>query len=103
MTATNSSTYAWIITRDHLWPMEGLDIPSRVGTCGPSGATPEQARTKGRAWRVRDDDGEVYYSGRIWAAERGSEDDFGPLDDFGGPDAGAVEIQYREAGKWVTL
>lgn len=100
------TTYAWIITRDHLWPAEGIDIPSRVGTAGPHDATPAQvelARTQGRTWRVLDDDGEVYYSGRIWAAEPGSEDDFGPLDDFGAPDAGAVMIQYREAGKWVTL
>ncbi len=98
------SSYAWVITKDHLYdPEDGL--PSRVGTQGPSDATEQQLAkaAQGRKWRVLDDDGIVYYEGRIWTEEPGSELDFGPLWDFGAPDAGAVIIQYRQGGKWVTL
>jgi hypothetical protein len=50
---------------------------------------------KGRAFAMYDDDGELYYRGRIWtAAEPGTEADFGPLDDFGTPNAGCTEIRY---------
>jgi hypothetical protein len=99
------STYAWVITRDHLAELGDYSVPKRVGVSGPRDATDAQLAlaAKGRAWRVLDDDGEIYYSGRIWAAEPGSDDDFGPLDDFGAPDAGATEIQYRSGNRWETL
>jgi hypothetical protein len=97
--------YAWTITKDNVTePGDGL--PSRVGWSGPSTATEAEVELakKGRAFRMLDDDGEDYYHGRIWTKdEPGSEDDFGPLDDLGRPDAGATEIQYYEGGKWVTL
>ena len=50
-------------------------------------------------FRMLDDDGELYYEGY-------SDDDssFDPLDDFGTPNAGCTEIQYKdEKGKWSTL
>jgi len=28
---------------------------------------------------------------------------FGPLDDFGHPNAGAVTIEYQENGEWVKV
>ena len=99
------SRYAWVIEKDHLFE-PGDELPSRVGTQGPSTATDEELAkaAEGREWRVLDGDGIVYYEGRIWTEdEPGSEDDFGPLDDFARGDAGAVEIQYKEDGKWVTL
>jgi hypothetical protein len=100
------SSYAWVITIDHLY-QPGDELPSRVGTQGPHDATDEQlarAASEGREWRVLDGDCIPYYSGKIWTDdEPGTETDFAPLDDFGRPDAGATEIQYREDGKWVTL
>jgi hypothetical protein len=99
------SAYAWVITVDHLYE-PGDELPSRVGTQGPHDATEAQLAkaAEGREWRVLDGDGIEYYSGRICTEdEPGTEADFAPLDDFGGPDAGAVTIEYREGGRWVTL
>lgn len=49
-------------------------------------------------FRLYDDDGNLYYEGR-------SDDSssFDPLDDYGMPNAGAVDIRYLENGKWETL
>jgi hypothetical protein len=101
------SSYAWIITADLI---NGDICPSRVGVAGPRGATDEQiARLQageGHVFRMLDSDGEVYYAGRF-LGDKDSEDAFGPLDDFGRPDAGAVEIQYlgpvEHAAQWVSL
>ncbi len=63
---------------------------------------------KGEAFKMYDDDGEHYYSGRIV----GDYDGFEPLDDYGTPNAGATEIRYRArsrgpgstgGGAWETL
>lgn len=107
-TAYDESPYAWIITRAILSDNYGEhDFPSEVGISGPSQASELQiatARLLGREFRMMDDDGEIYYYGKIWTSdEKGSETDFGPLDDFGTPNAGATEIQYKIDGKWVTL
>ena len=40
-------------------------------------------------WRAYDDDGELYYTGRA------QEEDFHPLDNFAGPNAGATELRFR--------
>jgi hypothetical protein len=49
-------------------------------------------------FRLLDDDGEVYYEGRM------SELDFDPLDDYGMPNAGCTELQYREGnGPWTRM
>jgi hypothetical protein len=102
------STYAWIITEDHIasdGEPEGTN-GNAVGVAGPHDAAQEQidrAKEEGRKFRMLDDDAILYYEGRIWAETEGSEDDFGPLWDFGEPNAGAVVIQYRLDGKWVTL
>lgn len=95
--------YAWIITRDRLTPSGKF---CRKGTQGPSLATPADLAKlqagEGRKFRMLDDDGEVYYEGRI-IGDEGAETDFGPLDDFGTPDAGCTSIQYRVKGQWVQL
>lgn len=49
-------------------------------------------------FRVKDGDGVVCASG--WSSCCCS---FAPLDDFFEADAGAVEIEYFESGKWETL
>lgn len=84
-------SYAWIITKDHL---ENL----AVGVLGPREASVEHVDAlragAGTGFRMYDDDGILYYSGRgIWDEE--SEDaHVGPLRDFGRPSAGAVRIEW---------
>lgn len=115
--------YAWVITRDRDHELHGT-AESMVGVQGPSQATEamlELARTKGRRFRLLDEgdidegailDGKdvdpaergVVYEGLIWTGEEpGGEADFGPLNDYGGPNYGCVEIQYLDGGKWVSL
>ena len=108
--------YCWIIDVDHLWePVQGQE-EDRAGTLGPRYASEEmihllQSNKKaGRQFRMYDDDGELYYTGRILGVV---DDDsifvvdelaFAPLQDFGAPDAGAVDIQYKnQAGAWQSL
>ena len=52
-----------------------------------------------------DDDGEVYYEGKIaWAADYKNGSGFEPLEDFGHGNAGCTEIRYKDTdGEWRTL
>ena len=94
--------YAWIITRDVL---DGADVEIMGPRNAPAELVGRLLAGKGQAFRILDDDGELYFLGRILHTddEVWDEDDFGPLTDFGGPDSGATEIQYREGGKWTML
>ncbi|MET8352616.1 hypothetical protein [Micromonospora sp. NPDC005206] len=115
--------YAWVITRDRDHELHGTS-ESEVGTSGPRQATAamlERARTEGRRWRMLDagdidagavadgkdvdpDERGVVYEGRIWTqGEPGGIEDFGPLHDFGEPNYGCNDIQYREGDRWVSL
>jgi hypothetical protein len=93
------SKYGWVIMKDH------IGDNSENGTMGPEGVkfTKEFIKQKGKRFRMFDDDGELYYEGYCYSEEPGSEDEFGPLDDFGEPNAGCTEIKYFENGKWETL
>jgi hypothetical protein len=130
------SHYAWIITKDYMpdtkYP-EGSNMNAK-GVAGPHDASEEQidwASRHGFDFRLLDDDGEVMYKGRLfvetefldgvmsavqypeyrgpvcsWAVDE--EAGFGPLNDFGTPNAGATEIQYRcslpdGTRVWATL
>lgn len=107
------SRYAWIIDRDYIADEIDTDRMGKdcvaVEVAGPSDASPAQvelARKRGWPFKMYDDDGILYYSGRCWSAEGwGDETLFGPLDDYGMPNAGAVTIKYRnpETGKWETF
>jgi hypothetical protein len=105
--------YAWIIDKDHIAvevEPEGTNM-NALGVIGPRDA-PEDLilrlkHGEGRLFRMYDDDGELYYSGRIlvevpdsWALQ---DEHFGPLYDFGGPNAGCTEIRYKQGKSWVTL
>jgi len=104
------SRYAWIIDKDHL-DLVGVLGPDADDTRttgpynAPTGLLQRLAAGEGVPFRMYDDDGELYYTGRlvgppgIESTERG----FAPLDDFGRGNAGAVSIQYRLAGTWTTL
>lgn len=114
------SSYGWIIDVDHMpdeSEPEGTNLNAK-GLIGPSGIDPAHEfwlrRGKGRQFEIRDDDGELYYSGRWigphWREYDGAQLDetaFGPLWDFATPNAGATEIHYRRngdnTGEWVEL
>ena len=105
-----ASRYAWVITQDLDNPYDEdtvLGLPTRVGVAGPARATAEDIRralTEGAFFRLLDDDGNPYYIGRCWSIDGpGSQDMFGPLDDYGRADVGATEIQYRVNGDWQAL
>ena len=90
------SKYAWIITNDltaTAGEPEGTNMNAK-GMLGPRDCSDEQsAELKGGAgkeFEIYDDDGIHYYTGRII----GDYDGFEPLDDFGTPNAGAVDIRY---------
>jgi hypothetical protein len=90
--------YAWLITRDD------VDGGKDKGLIGPRGCplTSEEIAAAGLAFRMLDDDGEVYYHGLY----KGPSDEslFGPLDDFGMPNAGCTSIEYRNAaGEWEKV
>jgi hypothetical protein len=95
-----ASSYGWVITKDT------LGEPSGVGVNGPRDISDDMvARLKageGDTFRMKDDDGEVYYVGRF-VGDSTSEDGFGPLDDYGRPNAGAVMIEYKRGRTWEVL
>lgn len=87
-------TYTWIITHQY------IGEPEEVGIVGPMQATfSKNEILKGKAFKMKDADGELVYRGRIIGSYNG----FEPLDDFGAPNAGATEIWYFEKGKWEEL
>jgi hypothetical protein len=97
--------YAWVIDTDHLYDPT-IDDPEwdRAGTMGPRDITDEQEKAldsgKGYVFKMYDDDKEKYYTGRIVADKMDEEACYGPLGDFGMPNAGAVEIRYMGHPEW---
>lgn len=98
------SNYHWTITKDHIRDPE--HDRDDAGTHGPSGATltADQiaANPKALEFRMCDDDGELYYTGKYLGPD--DETLFAPLDDFGTPNAGCTSIHYKNAqGAWEQL
>lgn len=95
---------AWLITEDLLIDHLRDDTDgTEVAVAGPSnGSDSEIAALKagdGFEFRLRDDDGVVYYHGLSSEI-----DSFDPLDEFGTPHAGCVDIQYHaRLGGWESL
>lgn len=93
------AAYAWIITAEHLG-----DEPDAVGITGPSNAPQDLLdRLKageGDTFKMYDDDGILYYTGRGLSADDEWDEDacYGPLGDFGMPNAGAVLIEWPGHG-----
>lgn len=92
---------AWLIT----WQNAAVHGHPLKDNPGPiCSATWDQGRHltgdhAAHTFRLLDDDGIVYYEGVSTVAAS-----FAPLDDYGKPNDGCTEIQYRNAaGKWETL
>lgn len=97
-----SVNYGWIITRDVIG-----DEPRAVNLVGPSAISPTiLARLhagEGQEFRMFDDDGDLYYEGRC-IHDESADGMFGPLDDYGTPNAGATEIRYKnDAGVFQPI
>lgn len=89
---------AWIIDIDNIAD-ETKTAPCNAnakGLSGPRGYKGDGSELTHK-FRMYDDDGELYYEGRC------DEESFGPLDDFGKPNAGATSIEYFTDGKWSVL
>ena len=103
-----NAPYAWAITKDYIWDVSGeQNDMGRIGPRHPLTDDYDRIVKEGRAFRMKDDDGEVYYAGYILTAPEavGSELDFAPLEDFGTPNAGCTSIEYRNpsTNEWETL
>ncbi|QOP65180.1 hypothetical protein SEA_TUCK_52 [Arthrobacter phage Tuck] len=97
---------AFIITKDKI-------DSDAVGTIGPRSASErDEARLRageGVAFRLLDDDREIYYYGRRLEESDADETydgepELAPLDCFGTPNAGAVIQEEKDAdGKWAAI
>jgi len=116
-----TARYAWIVDRDP--SAEGGDELDkecdRKGTVGPRNAPAalvERLKAgEGERWRTVYEPGEdpehddIVHEGRILVLDddydvpADEEAAFGPLWDLSQPDCGAVDIQYRQGNRWVTL
>ncbi len=87
--------HGWIITKVNTEFLESDELD----TMGPRdiNVSKDELTKDGKEFQMRDDDGIVYYEGFVIG------DEFAPLDDFGRPNAGCVEILIKQSGKWVTL
>lgn len=96
----------WIITKD-LIPEKGPhgELKTRVGVCSMDFTIARmkemQRKKKWFQFRLKDGDDNIYYEG--FSDSNDDESAFGPLDDFGYPDAGCSTIEYKEHGRWEPL
>jgi hypothetical protein len=113
----------WTITKDHIADSkakEGTNANART-VCGPRdcdaifladwadghiGNIYHRITTHSQAipFRMLDCDGVLYYEGYVLLGDE-PEAEFIPLQDFGTPNAGATDIQYRnkDMQKWETI
>jgi hypothetical protein len=105
-----TAPYGWVIDTDHnpdLSAPEGTNANAK-GVTGPhnlsSSILSQLLNGGGRQFHMKDDDGELYYSGRIITPveEEQGVMDFAPLDDFGKAN-GATEIWYWDGKRWFEL
>lgn len=83
---------SFVITQDHL-------DDELEHHCGP--ASIDAIKATGQAFRLLDDDGELYYSG-ICIHDGGEESIFSPLN-WAEIYSGCTDIQYLTNGKWVSI
>lgn len=88
---------AWVIDKDHCADRnarQGTNA-NAVGMCGPKGYKGDGSELPHR-FRMFTDDRDLVYEGRC-----DDDSSFGPLDNFGGPNAGCTIIQYWNPSKRV--
>lgn len=92
----------FVVTKDYTDSDDGSFI--EVSVIGPRNCTiPESELLNGVAFKMFDDDDNLYYEGFLYGDET-SEDGFSPLECYGTPNAGCTYIQYQNKnGKWETL
>jgi hypothetical protein len=96
---------AWIIDKDHIADPKAKPGTNNnaVGLMGPRSYKGDGTELIHR-FRMKDDDGELYYSGRC--SSDNDDEALGPLDNFGTPNAGATIIEYwvpGPGGGWKAL
>lgn len=91
----------WVITKDKLFE----DSVKEYGKCNFTSSVGVSSRKyDGRKlehrFRMKDDDGIIYYYGTC-----SNDSSFAPLDDFGMPDSGCTSIEYynKDKKKWEVL
>jgi hypothetical protein len=92
----SASSYAWIITQNILEHCPAKVIGPRSA---PEALVKELTAGAGQPFRLFDDDGHLYYEGRIVGRFEG----FEPLDDYGQPNAGCTSIQLRTEKGWEVV
>ncbi len=95
-----TTPYCWVITEDTVAGYDGAE-PSAVGKSGPGEAIAEdvaEALTAGRFFRLVDGRGRELVIGRLY--DPSGENQLSPLDDFGRPDLGALNVEFRAEGGW---
>lgn len=103
-------SYGWIIDKDYIAD-ETADqgtLLNAKGLCGPSDipafVLADLRHGSGDAFRLYDDDGELYYQGRFIDADDDWTLEYQPLYDFGEPNAGCTMIKYKQAdGSWKLI
>ena len=87
----------WLITEDKTadtqYP-EGTNMNAKGKASYNYSGDPNALTHK---FRMKDDDGEIYYLGKC------DRESFRPLDDFGAFNAGCTTIEYLNNGKWEAL
>jgi hypothetical protein len=88
--------YSWVID----WGDDEIGLETDQGVYGPHGAL-RPPDSGGTPFRLFDDDGNLYYEGRVFGDYEG----FEPLDDFGTPNAGCTRIEYKNplTDEWEPL
>jgi hypothetical protein len=95
-----TTPYCWVIIEDAVAGYDGAE-PSAVGKSGPGQAVPgdiTEALTAGRFFRLVDGKGRELVIGRLY--DPSGRNELAPLDDFGRPDLGALNIEFRAEGDW---
>jgi hypothetical protein len=95
-----TTPYCWVITEDAVAGYDGAQ-PSTVGKSGPDQAVADdvtEALAAGRFFRLVDGTGRELVIGRLY--DPSGENELAPLDDFGRPSLGALNIEFRSEGGW---
>jgi hypothetical protein len=98
--ASLTTPYCWVITEDAVAGYDGAE-PSAVGKSGPGQAVAQdvaEALGAGRFFRLVDGRGHDLAIGRLY--DPSGQNELAPLDEFGRPNLGALNIEFRAAGDW---